>query len=558
MTRKSLGLVASVGLVTLLYAPSPASAQAVSPSLGSAGSYSILAGGTVTNTGATTISGNVGISPGIGGVPHFTGFGTVVFTGGGAVHDADASAASAVAASFPPTAGNAFGALDQGCNTTYAGANKQLGGESLGPGVYCASEFLLNGTLTLVGAAADTWIFKSARDLIITGGAAAKVVSPSCNVWWRLVRTATFDAGGSLTGNILADTSITLAAGASLSGRAFARTAEVTLSSNAISACVVPLAPPSGVVARPTIAKAFTPDVIQVGGVSRLVIQLNNANAAAISLTSAFTDTLPTGVVVAASPAASTTCGAGSVAAAVGGSTVTLSAGSTIPGAASCSVSVNVTAAAAGSFLNTIAAGALVTNAGSNAAPTSSPLTSVTVLPPVAAPTPTPTPAACPVGGTEIFIVKRHTEAFVVGTNATYSIALFNGGTVASSGTITVVDTLPAGLTFVSATGTGWTCSAAGQIVTCTSTTAAAGVSPSPNSITLTVTPTAAAVPGVTNTATVVGGGDCDVTNNATADVTLVTVPAPIPVPTLSQWAFIMLAMLLAAAGILAMRSRRA
>jgi hypothetical protein len=105
----------------------------------------------------------------------------------------------------------------------------------------CATSFhLTSGTLTLSGNASDTWILKSASDLVISG-TAARVVSPSCNVWWRVVSSASFGAGSSLTGNILADTAITLAAGASLSGKALARTAEVTLSSNAITACTVPV-----------------------------------------------------------------------------------------------------------------------------------------------------------------------------------------------------------------------------------------------------------------------------------------------------------------------------
>jgi ice-binding like protein/exosortase sorting signal-containing protein len=232
MTRKGLSLVASAGLVTLFCVPPRASAQ-VSPSLGTAGTYSILAGSQVTNTGATTISGDVGVSPGIGAPPHYTGFGTVVL--GGMVHDADAAALAAQG-----DKNTAYGALDQGCTVTYAGAFKELAGSTLVPGVYCATSFhLTSGTLTLAGLASNTWIFKSSSDLIVTGGAASRVVSPSCNVWWRVVSSATFDAGSSLIGNILADTSITLAAGASLGGRALARTAAVTLSSNTVSACTV-------------------------------------------------------------------------------------------------------------------------------------------------------------------------------------------------------------------------------------------------------------------------------------------------------------------------------
>jgi len=233
-----LSLLASLGVAAFLLVSAPALA-ATSPSLGAADNFAVLAGSEVTNTGLTTINGDVGIYPGIGAIPHYHDNGTVTFIGG-AVHDADVSAQNAQAdmnTAYGNTAGN-LGA--QGCDFDYTGTGtKELAGLTLVPGVYCADSFhLTNGTLTLSGTAADVWIFKSASDLIMTGGAAAKVVSPSCNVWWRVVSSATFDAGSSLIGNILADTSITLAAGASLSGKALARTAEVTLSSNTISPCV--------------------------------------------------------------------------------------------------------------------------------------------------------------------------------------------------------------------------------------------------------------------------------------------------------------------------------
>ena len=158
------------------------------------------------------------------------------------MHDADAAALAAQGAKD-----TAYAALaSQGCTTTYAGASKDLAAENLVPGVYCADRFFLTGTLTLNGTASDVWIFKSAADLIISGGAAAKVVFTggglACNVWWRVVSSATFDANSSLAGNILADTSITLASGASLNGRALARTAEVTMVGNSITGptCTTP------------------------------------------------------------------------------------------------------------------------------------------------------------------------------------------------------------------------------------------------------------------------------------------------------------------------------
>lgn len=216
---------------------------ATSPSLGTAATYSILAGSEVTNTGATTISGNVGISPGTV-APNYSGFGTVTL--GGVINDANAAALAAQG-----DKNTAYTALaSQGCDTTYAGASKELAGLTLVPGVYCADRFFLSsGTLTLSGSSTDVWIFKSAADLVITGGASARVVFSggglACNVWWRVVSSATFDANSSLVGNILADTSITLASGASLDGRALARTAEVTLVGNTISGPSCTAAPTS-------------------------------------------------------------------------------------------------------------------------------------------------------------------------------------------------------------------------------------------------------------------------------------------------------------------------
>lgn len=132
-----------------------------------------------------------------------------------------------------------------------------LNGLILPPGVYCVdTDFTLSGTLTLnaLGDPNAVWIFRAGRDFIVSGGAAANVaflggVGSACNVWWRLARTSTFDALSTAVGNILADTSITFAAGASLNGRALARTAEVTLSGTAISGptCAAPPVSGSGV-----------------------------------------------------------------------------------------------------------------------------------------------------------------------------------------------------------------------------------------------------------------------------------------------------------------------
>ncbi len=105
-------------------------------------------------------------------------------------------------------------------------------------------------------------------------------------------------------------------------------------------------------------------------------------------------------------------------------------------------------------------------------------------------------------------ITKTHAGDFTVGVNGTYTITVANTGTAPTTGTITVLDTLPAGLTHVSASGSGWTCTSADpQQVSCSaSAVLAAGASAPP--ITVTVAVAAAAMPAVTNAARASGGGD--------------------------------------------------
>ena len=196
--------------------------RAISPNLGAAASYSVLGGEAVTNTGPTTIPGDVGVSPGTS----VTGFPPGMVGPPGIIHAGDANAAAAQSANAV-----AFGFLDQTCDVTYLGV-KDLVGEMLVPGVYCADAFRLSGTLTLTGS--GVWIFKSAADLI-TSGTANVVGGDPCNVWWREVSSATLGTNTSLIGNILASTSITLQDGVRLNGRDLAQTGSVTLINNTFS-----------------------------------------------------------------------------------------------------------------------------------------------------------------------------------------------------------------------------------------------------------------------------------------------------------------------------------
>ncbi|HEX9705718.1 MAG TPA: ice-binding family protein [Gemmatimonadales bacterium] len=196
------------------------------PSLGRASSFAVLGGSTVTSTGATRISGDVGVSsPGVS----VTGFppGT---TTSGAHHVADPAANQA-----QRDAQTAYAALaNKACSMPLTG--QDLGGKRLLSGVYCfTTSAQLTGQLVLEarGNPNAVWIFQIASTLT-TAPNASVVMSKSGragHVFWQVGTAATLGTGTAFTGNILAYSSITMNTGASLSGRALARAA-VTMDSN--------------------------------------------------------------------------------------------------------------------------------------------------------------------------------------------------------------------------------------------------------------------------------------------------------------------------------------
>jgi type VI secretion system secreted protein VgrG len=229
-------VIACVGLAALLGDASAAVAQ-VAPSLGTAQSFAVLAGSTVTNTGTSTIGGDVGVSPGSA----ITGFppGVVVT---GTIHAADATALSAQ--NSVVTAYNAL--VSQTCTQDLTGLD--LGGMTLIPGVYCFSSTAgLTGTLTLnaQGNPAAAFVFKIGSALT-TAGASHVVLTnggSACNIFWQVGSSATLGTTTAFFGNILALTSITLTTGASVTGRTLARNGATTLDTNFVSAvgCFVPV-----------------------------------------------------------------------------------------------------------------------------------------------------------------------------------------------------------------------------------------------------------------------------------------------------------------------------
>ncbi len=121
---------------------------------------------------------------------------------------------------------------------------------------------------------------------------------------------------------------------------------------------------------------------------------------------------------------------------------------------------------------------------------------------------------------TDLSVVKKHTGDFKVGTNGAFTLTVHNAGPTEVPGTVTVTDTLPAGLGYVSASGSGWTCAASGQQVTCSRSGLAAD---STSEIVMTVAVLPGAYPSVSNTAVVDSDSeDTDPDNNVSTDVVTV------------------------------------
>ena len=194
--------------------------------LGSANSYGILAGSTVTCAGAPgTINADVGVSPG----STTTGFPPCTITGSkNLANAAAASAQGRLTAAYNFLAGRP-------CGTVVTPAD--LGGRTLAPGVYCAATSMgVTGTVTLDGQgdANATFIFQVGSTLVTGTGANIALIggAQAKNVWWQVGSSATLGTGTTFRGNILALTSITLVDNATMLGRALARNGAVSLGTN--------------------------------------------------------------------------------------------------------------------------------------------------------------------------------------------------------------------------------------------------------------------------------------------------------------------------------------
>lgn len=210
---------------------SDVAAAPVEVGLGTAASFAVLAGTGITNTGPTTITGDIGTFP----TATITGLTSLTVSGTNHAGDSVTQGAKTdLTTAYTKAAG-------QGPTTAIAA---DLVGQTLKPGVYnSASAVGLSGVLTLDGAGDPNavWVFQAGSTLITASG--SKVVllngAQSCHVYWQVGSSATLGTNSLFTGTILALTDISLQTGAAVNGRVLARNGAVTMDSNTItrSAC---------------------------------------------------------------------------------------------------------------------------------------------------------------------------------------------------------------------------------------------------------------------------------------------------------------------------------
>jgi hypothetical protein len=267
---KAVAAFAGMALVFALGAVAVPGVHAAGPppiDLGTAANFSVLAGTPhVTNTGPTTTDRNVGVYPaaaviGFTGAPSGTAGGTIeAGTPAAQLAQTHLGAAYVIAANAPVTA-------------TYA----SLGGRTLVGGVYNSGGATLDltGVLTLDAQfdPSSVWIFQATSDLITASSSQVAFVNGAspCNVFWQVTSSATLGSGSTFVGSILALTSITVADGVTVYGRALAQNGLVSLindrfltlacAGGASNAPIPPTRPPFTIApsATPTVAPTATP-----------------------------------------------------------------------------------------------------------------------------------------------------------------------------------------------------------------------------------------------------------------------------------------------------------
>ena len=278
---RAISLLMALLVVTMVM---PATSVAAQPTvnLGTTSNFAILAGETITNTGPTTINGDVGVHPGN------TFPGQDEATIDGAVHLADDVAAQAKAdlvVAYDDAAGR----------TPVTTIPTELGGTTLKAGVYDSESgtFEITGTLTLdaEGDPDAVFIFQMASTLVTAPNSSVNLVNGArfCRVFWQVGSSATLGVNSDFVGHVFALTSIAAQTGATVEGQLLARNGEVTLDNNTITNGLCPDTALSGI----SITKSASPAALTSGpGPVTYTYRVTNPGTVALSDVSVVDDKL--------------------------------------------------------------------------------------------------------------------------------------------------------------------------------------------------------------------------------------------------------------------------
>lgn len=220
-TPSTPGTITDIPLQTTIQADVP---------LGAADNFAILSGSGITNTGATVVTGDMGLSPGtsVGGFP------PGILNGILHINDADANQSKLDIVT-------AYDDAKDRTATDIVTLSGNIGGLTLTPGLYKSTSSLAlssgNVTFDALGNPDAVFIIQiasaftatSGRQVILAGGAQAS------NIFWQVGSSATFGTTSVFKGTIIALQSISFNTGATLDGRAFSRNGAVTMSGNTIT-----------------------------------------------------------------------------------------------------------------------------------------------------------------------------------------------------------------------------------------------------------------------------------------------------------------------------------
>jgi uncharacterized repeat protein (TIGR01451 family) len=236
--RRFIPFLVTLSLLFMMAVPTMSVATPAPVSLGTAANFAVLAGSTVTNTGSSVVTGDLGLYPGTS----VTGFPPGILHGVPYISDG-----AGVASKAETDLQTAYNEATAAASTAVYGKAVDIGGETFGPGVYdFPSSVEITGPVTLNGSASDVFIFRIGTTLttassssVILGGS----VDPD-NVFWQVGSSATLGTSSIFKGNILAEDSITGTTSATvIGGRLLAITGAVTLDTNTITNPVPPPTP---------------------------------------------------------------------------------------------------------------------------------------------------------------------------------------------------------------------------------------------------------------------------------------------------------------------------